>query len=44
MGYYKLDQLQVGGHCGICGGFLLKEIVVPEEDAGWTLSEECAKV
>lgn len=38
-GYYKLDQLQVGGHCGICGKFCPKEIVTLD-DGGWTLCED----
>lgn len=41
-GYYKLDQLQIGGHCGICGRFQSNEIVIPEKDGEWTLYEKCS--
>lgn len=31
-GYYKIDELQAGGHCGLCGAWM-PNAVVPKE---WT--------
>ena len=42
LGYYKLDQLCVGGHCGICGQYLQKAICL-KENGGWTLCKKCEK-
>jgi hypothetical protein len=39
IGFYKIDQLQVGGYCGICGKFVSNKITVVEEH-GWIICDK----
>lgn len=39
-GYYKLDDLQAHGHCGICGKPINE--VLPKEWA-WGICDDCIK-
>jgi hypothetical protein len=41
-GYYKLDDLQIGGHCGICGKIISDEIF-KRYDA-WGICEDCEEI
>ena len=38
-GYYKIDDLQGWGHCGICGKFMPNAVM--EKDWAWGICKEC---
>lgn len=38
---YEMDELTVGGHCGLCGKWVDKAIVMKGWE--WTMCEECEK-
>lgn len=40
-GFYRIENLQVGSHCGCCGTWIEKDIVL--KDWSWGLCEECLK-
>lgn len=40
-GWYRLEELQCGGHCGLCGSWVPNE-VLPKAWA-WTLCEKCER-
>jgi len=39
---YIAAELQIGGHCGICGKWVPNELV--DRRYPWTLCEECKEV
>jgi hypothetical protein len=40
-GYFQIDQLQIGGHCGICGKPISDKIF--DKVWSWGLCGECEK-
>lgn len=42
-GYHKINDLDTGGWCGICGKWMEKEIFTKDEDKFWRVSicDEC---
>lgn len=37
--YYTIEELQIGGHCGICGRWIFNEIFPTGWD--WGLCDKC---
>ena len=40
-GYYRIDELVIGGHCGLCGNWMANDIF--PEIWPWGICKECVE-